>query len=208
MKPWVRGLLIGIPIVVVLPFLFVFKPYRTPSSSMTPTLVVGDHVEVNQWAKQPRRGDVVVFAYPQEPAKDFIKRVIAVGGDTVELRDDVVYVNGQAVPRRPVDGDCQYPEVDPTSERHSMHACRTFDEELDGRHYGVVFDRDRQPRSSPKLTLPAGQFFVLGDNRDYSHDSRHFGLVPAANIRGTATFIAFSFGPEGVRGSRIGKRVH
>jgi len=208
MKPWVRGILIGIPIVLVSTFTFVLQPYKLPSSSMTPTLVVGDHVLINVWAKQPRRGDVVVFAYPPEPKKAFLKRVIAVGGDSVEVRDDVVYVNGQAVPRRPIDGDCQYPEVDLDSGRDIVHACRAFDEELDGRRYRVVFDRDHQSRPTAKQTLPPGQLFVLGDNRDNSHDSRHFGPVPAANVRGTAKLTWFSYGPEGVRWNRIGKPVH
>jgi signal peptidase I len=205
MKPWLR-ITIAIAIVVVLsPFVFVLKAYTNGSGAMQPTLESGDTLYVNRWATDPGRGDVVVFKYPKRPDQEFLKRVIAVGGDTVEVRADVVYVNGHPVARHASDGDCVYQERD--EERWEERRCRGFDEELDGHRYRVVFDRAGAPHSAAAVTVPPGHFFVMGDNRDNSHDSRYWGFVPPGYVRGTAMFVCLSRGPDGIRWNRIGKKI-
>jgi signal peptidase I len=186
---------------------WVVEAFKIPAGSMIPTIEVGDHLFVNKRATAPRRGDVIVFRYPKDPEKDFIKRVVAVGGDTVEVRDAVLVVNGQPVTRRHIDGDCRYQdqtEDGPWEER----LCDRWQETLDGVTYDVVFDRARAaPRAFPETKVPLGTYYVLGDNRDNSHDSRYWGTVPAANVKGIPLSIWWSTGPDGVRWRRINQPV-
>jgi signal peptidase I len=188
--------------------MFVIEAFKIPSGAMIPTLQVGDHIYVNKLAyrsHEPRRGDVIVFIYPKEPDKDFIKRVVAVGGDTIEIRDRVLYVNGAAVPREHVDADCHYDDFDESIGRWEGRACDAWEETLDGNRYTTIFDQ--APRSWPARRVPPDSFFVMGDNRDNSHDSRFWGFVPRDLVKGKAMFIWWSQGPEGVRWERIGKAI-
>ncbi len=163
------------------------EAFRMPSGSMAPTLPVGDHLWVAKRARTPRRGDVIVFRLPTQPDLDFVKRVIAVGGDTVELRDEEIVINGKPVTRQHVDAPCTYEtDVDSAPE---IRRCDAWDETLDGRTWRVIFDDGRTPRSFAPVTVPAGQYYVLGDNRDNSHDSRFWGFVPGELVRGTARTV-------------------
>ena len=178
------------------------EAFKIPAGSMIPTLQVGDHILVDKTDKHPRRGDVSVFIYPREPDKDFIKRVVAVGGDTVEVRDNQLFVNDKPVPRVHVDAPCSYQDVADEG-RWETRQCEAWDETLDGRTYRVIFDRDGALHSSRRVTVPADSYYVLGDNRDNSNDSRFWGYVPQKLIKGVARKIWWSDGPDGVRWRRI-----
>jgi len=184
------------------------EAFRIPAGSMIPALQVGDHIYVDKRATRPTRGDVIVFKYPREPDKDFIKRVIGVGGDTISIGDDGLMLNGKLVAWRPVDGKCSYQDYNEEIGRWEPRGCRAFDETIDGRSWPIHFDVSNSflsPRGP--WTVPSGHYFVMGDNRDNSHDSRFWGFVPAENVKGTARWIWWSSGPDGVRGDRIGEAI-
>ena len=161
---------------------WVVQAFKIPTGSMEPNLLVGDHLLVNKFVFGPTttldrtllpvrtitRGDIVVFKYPEEPERDFIKRVIGLPGDTVELRAKKVYVNGQ-----PLDE----PYV------HFLTSASDGSE---------VTSMDVRERYGP-VTVPAGQYFVMGDNRDNSQDSRYWGFLPGTYIKGKAMMIYWSY---------------
>jgi signal peptidase I len=174
---------------------FVVQAFKIPSGSMLPTLLVGDHLLVNKFVYgiripfvgervfefgAPDYDDVIVFIYPQDRSKDFIKRVQALPGDQIELRNKVLFINGERVPD--VHG-----EFDPIPARSA-----------------------RRPRDNfgPE-TVPEGHVFVMGDNRDHSHDSRFWGMVPINDILGKAFLLYWSWdgGAFRPRWSRLGMRI-
>jgi len=224
---------IGVAVLIALLLrAFVVEAFKIPSGSMIPTLRVGDHIFVNKFiyglripwtdikyfATSPRRGSVVVFIYPQDEDKDFIKRVIAVGGDTVAVRDNVVYVNGRAIPRRKLDGECQYIDGDEDAQDWNIKPCVAFEERHGEERYRVIQDVEGQPLDFKPFKVPEGQVFVMGDNRDHSHDSRVWGTVPLSHVKGRAMIIWWSSGPVGgdapgtvrggIRWPRFFSRVH
>lgn len=176
---------------------FVVQAFKIPSGSMEPTLEIGDHILVNKfiygikipftsaklfpWAS-PQRGDVIVFIYPLETDKDFIKRVIAVEGDTVRIVNKKLYINGIEAP-------------DP----HAVYREET------------IFPGDVQKRDNfGPVTVPKGNLFVLGDNRDRSLDSRFWGFVPLDDVKGKAFIIYWSWNRQEttVRWTRLGHLIH
>jgi signal peptidase I len=192
---------------------FVAEPFRIPSGSMLPTLRVGDFILVNKFAYglrlplahvkvldlgAPRRGDVVVFRYPPDPSVDYIKRVVGVPGDRIGYFDKVLYVNGQAVTRT---GTAVMQEG-PGPRRVLL------DEVLDGRRHHVQWYVGH-PTVEGEVTVPAGAYFVMGDNRDNSKDSRFWGFVPDGNLVGKAFLIWMSWDAERMRVSaeRIGDLI-
>lgn len=199
-KSRLRENLEAIAIAVVLALFiraFVVQAFKIPSGSMEPTLQVGDHILVNKFiygirlpvtntkmipVSSPERGDIVVFEYPVEPDKDFIKRVVAVPGDVVEIRDKKVYVNGRL--------------VDQYTVKHTEKRVLP----------GGVNSRD----NFGPVTVPEDAFFALGDNRDNSYDSRFWGFVKDSAIKGEAFIIYWSWDKDnfGVRWGRIGKVLH
>jgi signal peptidase I len=196
--------------IFVLPLLlraYVVEAFKIPAGSMIPTLQVGDHMFVDKHATHPTRGDVIVFKYPKEPDKDFVKRVIAVGGDTVSWQGESPVINGTPIARTPAGGECSY--FDREESGWSERRCRAFDETLDGRTWRIIQEpTESYRRDFPTVTVPAGAFYVLGDNRDNSHDSRYWGFVPQENVKGTAMRIWYSSGPEGKsRTERIGQKI-
>jgi len=161
---------------------WVFQAFKIPTGSMEPNLLVGDHLIVNKMIFSPsvtglerallprreiRRGDIVVFKYPEEPERDFIKRVIGLPGDRLELRRKAMYINGE-----PLTEPYAHLEEPPSDSAGVTGDLREF--------YGPV-------------TVPAGQYFMMGDNRDNSQDSRYWGFLPAHYVKGRALFIYFSF---------------
>ena len=165
---------------------FVVQAFKIPTGSMENNLLIGDHLLVNKYvfgparswvervllpSARPRRGDIVVFKYPEEPDRDFIKRVIGLPGDTLEVRQKKVYVNGEAL-------DEPY--------AHYMDAASTAAEHRE------FIAADVRERFGP-VTVPEGQYFVMGDNRDNSQDSRYWGFLPRDYIKGRALVIYWSY---------------
>lgn len=193
---------------------FVFEPFRIPSKSMVPTLLVGDFVLVNKFTYglrapvfhnkfldlgEPERGDVVVFRYPPDPTKDYIKRVIGLPGDQITYQDERLSINGQRVDLEDI-GIYEGPDADAFDTMHE------FIERLpDGSDHPLLQVTGRRgPEVS--VTVPDNQYFVMGDNRDNSADSRVWGFVPEQNFVGKAFMIWMSidFSDFDVRWSRIG----
>jgi signal peptidase I len=154
--------------------MFVLSAYRVNSGSMADTLLEGDYIFVNKLAytyggKLPQAGDIIVFKYPNNPDKDFIKRVIAVPGQTVQIADKIVYVDG---------------EVAPVPEGVTHVDKKTIPGDLSFRDNFGPF------------TVPTNEYFVLGDNRDDSRDSRFWGTVPLHNVLGKAVLVYYSWEPD------------
>jgi signal peptidase I len=172
---------------------FVVQAFKIPSGSMKDTLLIGDHILVNKFIygvkapflhktiipiKDPQRGDIIVFEFPEDPSKDFIKRVIGLPGDIVEIRKKKLYVNGKAI-----------------KDDHSVHKDPK------------IFPARLQPRDNlGPITVPEDKLFVMGDNRDFSYDSRFWGFVDLIAVKGKAFIIYWSWDKEnfGVRWGRLG----
>ena len=222
---WIEYPVSFFPVLLVVFLLrsFVAEPFKIPSSSMRPTLEVGDFILVNKFAYgirlpiverkvietgDPQRGDVVVFRYPVNPSQDFIKRVVGVPGDVVEYRDKKVSVNGKPLSRTP-DGNYSWLEGlrFETTDRFVERA-----EQAGGTHdYAIAVSppaptvypqnvrtfpgRDQCDYNTEGFTcrVPPGHYFMMGDNRDFSDDSRYWGFVPDDHIRGKAFFIWFNW---------------
>jgi signal peptidase I len=203
---------------------FLVEPFKIPSSSMVPTLLVGDFILVNKFTYgirlpvanrkvvpigEPQRGDVMVFRYPEDPSLDYIKRVVGVPGDRVEYRDKRLIINGKPIPVR---------QVDDYLSKERMQFSRRFVETLNGVEHDILLE-DEQPafvapsRTFPQAancnynmnglacTVPPGHYFMMGDNRDNSSDSRVWGFVPDENIVGKAFFIWLNLNELGRFGS-------
>jgi signal peptidase I len=166
---------------------WVFQAFKIPTGSMEPNLLIGDHLIVNRMVFAPavtgverailpgrtiRRGDIVVFKFPKDPERDFIKRVIGLPGDELVMHRKVVSING-----KPIDEPYVHFLQPPSP---------------DGQPQGDVRLDDYGP-----VTVPAGQYFMMGDNRDNSEDSRYWGFMPESYVKGQALFIYFSFAENG-----------
>lgn len=195
---------------------FLMEPFKIPSGSMIPTLLVGDFILVNKFTYgirlpiinkkivnigEPRRGDVMVFRYPEDPSLDYIKRVVGLPGDKVAYLDKKLFINGVEQPRQPLP-DYLNPE--------RIHYSRRFLEKTGGVAHEILLEDDvaaavpfaRQfpfrdnchyNNEGVVCSVPPGNYFMMGDNRDNSSDSRVWGFVPEENIVGRAFFIWFNF---------------
>ena len=225
---------IGIAVLIALMLrAFVVEAFKIPSPSMFPTLEVGDHIFVNKFIYGLRvplatylripmekskfltwgrvdRGEVVVFVYPKDESKDFIKRVVAVGGDTVSMRDGVVVVNGEPVKRKKLPGPCSYlPRDENGMVAGEPIPCVAYEEELGGTTYRALHNLNSPPMFHRAEKVPKGHVFVMGDNRENSHDSRYWGTVPYSHIKGKAIIIWWSSGdPDGIRWRRFFSLLH
>jgi signal peptidase I len=173
-------------------------PFNIPSGSMMPTLLVGDQMYVKMGSAGVGRGDVIVFNAPQPPGQAYIKRVMAVGGDTIEVKHGAVSVNGAELEQIEAIKDCDVPEV---------AACTLATEHNGDHEYMVMFTGHIAP-DLPRTTVPPDHVFVMGDNRDNSHDSRAWGSLPVDQIKGIVTLTWWSYDAKtGVRWSRVGHGV-
>ena len=175
---------------------FIVQAFKIPSGSMKPTLLIGDHILVNKFIygvkipfirkdlisiSEPKRGDVIVFIYPEDRSKDFIKRVIGVGGDTIEIRNKKIFLNGL-----------------PFQDTHGVYVD------------DFIIPGTIQPRDNfGPMTVPKGAVFTMGDNRDQSYDSRFWGVVDLKDVLGKAFIMYWSWNKEehNVRWSRLGRLV-
>jgi signal peptidase I len=187
---------------------FIVQAFKIPTGSMENNLLIGDHLLVNKFVFAPtksaleqmllpidpiRRGDIIVFKYPEQPDRDFIKRVIGLPGETIELRNKKVYIDG-----KPIDEPYVHYIFPPDDAETSAPDLPDFDVT---RSYGPV-------------TVPERHYFMMGDNRDNSQDSRYWGFMPVEYVKGKALFVYFSFGdgPPGLAGLlrniRWGRMLH
>ncbi|MBA1145497.1 signal peptidase I [Ectothiorhodospiraceae bacterium WFHF3C12] len=190
---------------------FAVEPFRIPSGSMVPTLLTGDFILVNKFAYglrlpvthhrivpigEPDRGDVAVFRYPLDESQDYIKRIVGLPGDMVSYRDKRLYINGKLAEQQPV-GAWPGPE-----------AAQVREEVLGEVRHQILVHRDHRGQDF-EYEVPARSYFVMGDNRDRSSDSRFWGAVPAHNLVGQAFFIWMSWDAEdtSVHWSRIGNAI-
>lgn len=212
---------------------FVIEAFKIPSGSMIPTLSVGDHIFVNKFAYglripltkhrfltfgAPSRGDVVVFIYPVDEGKDFIKRVVGLPGDRIRLEGEDVWVNGERLKRlalevAPYPADRRRLLVRDGHLRTipSTPGWRDFDyyEEHLGEIDHIVQYEKNLGRQGFEVQVPPGKYFVMGDNRDNSADSREWGFVPAENVKGKAMFVWLSLDRDrgGIRWHEFGRWI-
>jgi signal peptidase I len=211
---WVEYSISFFPVILVVFLLrsFLVEPFKIPSGSMIPTLLIGDFILVNKFTYgirlpvvnvkvvelgSPRRGDVMVFRYPADPSLDYIKRVVGLPGDRIEYRDKVLSLNGKPLPRTAL------PDYE---SRERLQYFPRYTENFDGAGHEIILEKevpgfinrvmdfrhsDNCDYNSGGLacTVPPGHYFVMGDNRDNSSDSRVWGFVPDENIVGKAFFI-------------------
>ena len=192
---------------------WVVQAFKIPTGSMENNLLIGDHLLVNKFVFAPalsdlertllpidpiRRGDIIVFKYPEQPDRDFIKRVIGLPGESVEVRNKKVYIDGQ-----PIDEPYVHFIFPPEPEDNGGSTPDLPDFDVT-RSYGPV-------------TVPDGHYFMMGDNRDNSQDSRYWGFMPVEYVKGKALFVYFSFGDGGsglpgvlgnIRWNRILHQIH
>ena len=220
MQPWWLDWTAGLFPVIVVVFLlrsFLFEPFKIPSGSMIPTLLVGDLILVNKFTygirlpvintkitagTPPQRGDVMVFRYPPQPNMDYIKRVVAVPGDEVAYLNKRLTING-----KPIDTKALPDFLD----QDAMRYFKQFDEQLNPGGHRIITNDDvpafvqgasnfayrdhcRYSVEGVVCKVPEGHYFMMGDNRDNSLDSRYWGFVPDANIVGKAFFVWMNFG--------------
>jgi signal peptidase I len=223
---WVEYSVSFFPVILIVFLLrsFLVEPFKIPSGSMIPTLLIGDFILVNKYTygirlpvlnvklielNNPKRGDVMVFRYPADPSLDYIKRVVGLPGDRVEYRDKRLWINGTEVPRQPLSD---------YESRERLQFYPRYLETLGETAHEIILEREA-PGSAGRgpdfgqsancdynsgglvCTVPPGHYFVMGDNRDNSSDSRVWGFVPDANIVGRAFFIWLNLGELGRFGS-------
>ncbi len=204
------------PIVLIVLVLrsFLVEPFRIPSASMMPTLLIGDFILVNKFAYgvrlpvletkilqvgEPSRGDVVVFRFPNDTSLDYIKRVIGIPGDTVKYIGKQLYINGEKIKKTRLG---RYQGVGQGDE---MTGATEFVEELPHVEHNILTQRER-PSINGEFIIPDGHYFVMGDNRDNSNDSRYWGMVPEQNLVGRAFYVWMNWDWEndGIGLNRLG----
>ncbi|RUR13360.1 signal peptidase I [Legionella sp. km772] len=202
-------------LIVLLLRSFLVEPFRIPSGSLEPTLLVGDFVAVNKFAyglrlpviekkiipiADPKTGQIAVFRWPPEPSYDYIKRVIGMPGDKVSYHNKVLTINGKEVKQT---------FVEYTMDESSGKPVAKYKEDLNGVVHDI-FVRPDLPAVDFDVVVPEGNYFMMGDNRDDSADSRFWGFVPNSYLRGKAFLVWMSWNgkTDSVRWSKIGSLIH
>lgn len=206
---------------------FVAEPFRIPSGSMYPTLEVGDFILVNKFAYglrlpilqtkvmsvgEPKRGDIVVFKYPRDPSQNYIKRLIGLPGDRIDYSDKTVFLNGQKIAQREIENfryrdgggnwrqGLRHEQIVPVGDPQAGVDVK----------FSTLLDARKGARRSLSWVVPEGEYFMMGDNRDNSQDSRSWGFLPDRNVVGKAFFVWMSWGDEnggGIDFDRIGADI-
>jgi signal peptidase I len=190
---------------------FVVEAFQIPTGSMIPTLDVGDHIFVSKFAYAigipftnlkiaklgaPKRGDIIVFKYPPDQSVDFIKRVVGLPGETIEVRHNEVFIDGRPMPREFLPTPCNPKEGDSEVD-DSLRPCEVWLEHLDGKSHQVHQFVSRTDASEYRPhKIPPDHYFVMGDNRDNSRDSRVWGFVPYELVKGKALIVWWSRDPS------------
>lgn len=197
---------------------FLFEPFRIPSGSLEPTLLMGDFILVNKFDygirlpvihkkifgdSEPKRGDIIVFRWPPDPSYDFIKRVIGLPGDHISYINKELAVNGKKIPQAFLQKSMVKDE-----EGETWQATEN-EEDLLGTKHHIYLDSVDPTRDFHDIVVPANMYFVMGDNRDKSADSRFWGFVPEENIVGKAVLIWMSWNNDetNIRWNRLGKVI-
>ncbi|HTM63382.1 MAG TPA: signal peptidase I [Gammaproteobacteria bacterium] len=198
---------------------FLFEPFRIPSGSLEPTLLMGDFILVNKYdygvrlpvihnivkpGAEPRRGDIIVFRWPPNPSYDFIKRVIGVPGDKISYINKELYVNGNKIPQNFLR------QTAVTDDGGEPFQAQEKLEDLFGIKHRIYLDPAKKSRDYKDIVVPQGMYFVMGDNRDDSADSRYWGFVSNKDIVGKAVLIWMSWDKANtnVRWNRLGTPIH
>tara|TARA_R110000868_G_scaffold275558_4_gene535272 strand:+ start:1026 stop:1817 length:792 start_codon:yes stop_codon:yes gene_type:complete len=198
---------------------FLFEPFRIPSGSLEPTLLKGDFILVNKFdygvrlpvvheiikkGSEPKRGDIIVFRWPPNPSIDFIKRVIGVPGDKISYINKELYINGNKIPQSLLK------EVRVDDDGGDLVDLLEKQENLLGLDHHIYVDPTRKGQDYENIEVPEGSYFVMGDNRDDSADSRFWGFVPNKNIIGKAVLVWMSWDSinTGIRWRRLAKPIH
>lgn len=192
-------------LIVLLLRSFLVEPFRIPSGSMMPTLLSGDFILVNKFAYglrvpvlkkkmveigEPKHGDVVVFRFPEDPSVDYIKRIVGVPGDVIGYYKKTVYINGKAMTQQ---ANGTYIG---SGAGVNMSGALEQLEQLDQVKHHILIDPNA-PTQEGEVRVPEGHYFVMGDNRDNSNDSRYWGMVPEANLVGKAFMIWMNWDSQG-----------
>jgi signal peptidase I len=198
---------------------FIIQPYRVPTGSLLPTVWPGDFIAVNQFAYglrlpvinykiwpigEPKRGDIVLFRWPQNPEIIFVKRVVGVPGDHIVYRHKILKINGIEAKQQFLHKDLSV-----TSNKFPVTILKKSENLLGVNHQIFIYEGDAQNQYF-EITVPEGRYFMMGDNRDDSDDSRYWGFVPEENLIGKAFFVWMSFDSENnkVRWCRIGSKIN
>jgi len=213
-----------------------FEPFKIPSGSMIPTLMIGDFILVNKFSygfkvpfsdinllggnmdpvylfgkDSPKRGDVVVFKFPKDKSVNYIKRVIGLPGDKVEMKNKVVFVNDKPIKLTPLDGKKIMEDMD---DKFKPYNFKFYQSKTGSRDHIVQENADDYTKADLDVRIvPKDMYFVMGDNRDFSSDSRYWGYVHRKNIKGKAMFVWFSMifpwndNPSKFRPWRIGTKI-
>ena len=204
-------------LIVLLLRSFIVEPFRIPSGSMMPTLLVGDFILVNKFSYgvrwpvlnskfldtgEPERGDVAVFRYPRRPELDYIKRIVGLPGDEIIYEDKLLTVNGKPVELSPI---ARYQTPSGEVSRDAI----VFTEKVGDDDYTIMLTASQSDGREGRWVVPDGQYFVMGDNRDNSNDGRYWGYVPEDHLVGRAFMIwmNWDWGGEGILWSRIGSFI-
>lgn len=239
-KKWIIENVVSLGLALIIVFMIrssVIEAFKIPSGSMIPTLLIGDHIFVNKFAygfkipfsdlvtdhpvyvvkrDPPKRGDIIVFMYPKDESFYYIKRVIGVPGDTVELRNKILYINQKMVPRDLVSAEKAeklFKSLD--DPKYTAANLDLYTEHLDHVDHSILLDKTNfMGETYGPTKVPADSLFVMGDNRDFSNDSRFWGFVPMKNVKGKAIviwlslWISFSDSQFSFRPDRIGTILH